>query len=87
MAIIEVETFELRSDVDAFLRDDAEFQTWSYVERPGILRRTLARDRDEWAIFTWWSMVPLEPDGAVMARWRSHIEERTYVRRVYVTQD
>jgi hypothetical protein len=42
---VEVEQFELAKDVedDEFARRDAALQSWSYVHRPGLVRRTTAR--------------------------------------------
>ena len=47
MGFIEVEEFALAGvGADEFARLDAELQAWTYVNRPGVLRRTTARSED-----------------------------------------
>lgn len=48
MGYVEVEAFELAPGIDEreFARRDAELQTWSYLHRQGLLRRTTARNQD-----------------------------------------
>jgi len=48
MAILEVETFTLNPDIDApaFRALDEQMQEWCYVNRPGLARRTTARNDD-----------------------------------------
>jgi hypothetical protein len=48
MAVLEVETFTLTSGTDsvAFRNLDEQMQEWCYVNRPGLARRTTARNDD-----------------------------------------
>ena len=48
MAVLEVETFALTSGFDpvAFRNLDEQMQEWCYVNRPGLARRTTARNDD-----------------------------------------
>ena len=48
MAVLEVETFSLNPGVDAshFRNLDEQMQEWCYLNRPGLARRTTARDED-----------------------------------------
>jgi len=48
MAILEVETFTLNTGVEAlaFRALDEQMQEWCYVNRPGLARRTTARNDD-----------------------------------------
>lgn len=48
MAILEVETFSLNPGVDAshFRNLDEQMQEWCYLNRPGLARRTTARNED-----------------------------------------
>jgi hypothetical protein len=48
MGYVEVEQFALASGIDdaEFARRDAALQAWSYVHRPGLVRRTTARGED-----------------------------------------
>jgi len=48
MAVLEIETFALVPGVDAaaFRALDEEMQEWCYLNRPGLSRRTTARNND-----------------------------------------
>jgi hypothetical protein len=48
MAVLEIETFALHSGVEtsAFRNLDEQMQEWCYVNRPGLARRTTARNDD-----------------------------------------
>lgn len=48
MGVLEVETFALTSGFDpaAFRNLDEQMQEWCYVNRPGLARRTTARNDD-----------------------------------------
>ena len=48
MAVLEVETFTLTPGTDsvAFRNLDEQMQEWCYVNRPGLARRTTARNDD-----------------------------------------
>ena len=48
MAVLEIETFTLAVGIDAatFRSLDERMQEWCYVNRPGLARRTTARNND-----------------------------------------
>ena len=48
MAVLEVETFSLKPEIDAlaFRALDEAMQEWCYVNRAGLARRTTARNED-----------------------------------------
>jgi hypothetical protein len=55
MAVLEVETFTLSPGVDAaaFRALDEQMQEWCYVNRPGLARRTTARnDNGSYVVIT-----------------------------------
>lgn len=53
MAAFDIVTFSLRPEIshDAFIEIDARMQEWTYVNLPGIMRRTVARNsHDQWIV-------------------------------------
>jgi hypothetical protein len=64
--VIEIVTFQLRpgADVDAFLATDGRVQTEVAYQRPGLLRRTLARADDRWLVLQIWASLQACDDGA-----------------------
>ena len=48
MAVLEIETFSLMTGIDAatFRSLDEQMQEWCYLNRPGLARRTTARNDD-----------------------------------------
>ena len=55
MAVIEVATFTLARDEDAFLAADKQMQTDFAYQQPGCVRRTTARGDDgHWLVLTMW---------------------------------
>jgi len=54
--VVEIFTFRLAPDAteQAFLEADAAVQTGFYYQRPGLVRRTVARSQDGWAVVVFW---------------------------------
>lgn len=53
MAAFDIVTFSLQPEVspDAFIKIDAQMQEWAYVNLPGIMRRTVARNTEgQWLV-------------------------------------
>jgi hypothetical protein len=89
---VEVEQFALAAGVGAeeFVGRDAAMQAWSYVHRPGLLRRTTARgDGGEVLVLTLHSgagapepLASRSPDDP-LAAFTAAIDASTYRRSVY----
>jgi hypothetical protein len=54
MAVLEIETFSLKPGIDAtsFRALDELMQEWCYLNRPGLARRTTARDHNSYVVVT-----------------------------------
>lgn len=52
MACFDIIRFELASSVseDEFRAADTEMQHWCYLNLPGIMRRTTARNQQQWIV-------------------------------------
>jgi hypothetical protein len=53
MAAFDIVTFSLHSEIshDSFIEKDARMQEWTYVNLPGIMRRTVARNSNgQWIV-------------------------------------
>jgi len=66
--VVEVFTFRLAPGAteQAFLEADAAVQTDFYYQRPGIVRRTVARSDDTWAAVIFWRTMD-DADAAAAA--------------------
>jgi hypothetical protein len=89
---VEVEQFALAPGVAAeeFASRDAALQAWSYVHRPGVIRRTMARaDHGEVLVLTLFAAgsapEPTAPGAAdePLALFTAAIDAATYRRSVY----
>ncbi len=93
MSAIEIETFVLRRDLsdESFTVLDEQLTEWSYLNRPGLVRRTTARSADHaWLIETWWNCAAdaeAECAGEVVDRWRESVDSATYERKIFLTLD
>jgi len=97
MAVIEVMSFRLAPGVEehAFFEADQQAQAEFFYTRPGLMRRTTARNVDgEWIVVTLWA----SPDDAgagdgasgrdsAFTRWTALREASTIVTRRYQTFD
>jgi hypothetical protein len=90
MGYVEVEQFALASGVDAeeFARRDAALQAWSYVHRPGLVRRTTALGEDgEVLVLTVFhgsaAPMPASSDADPLASFTEAIDASSYRRAVY----
>ena len=86
MEAIEFEVFALANGVsDAeFLAADSKYQEHCYVNFPGLLRRTTARDGESWAVITVWNRPPLDQLRSHAGdAWHSHLNSSTYRREVF----
>ena len=89
MGYVEVEQFKMAGGVDAeeFVRRDAALQAWSYVHRPGLVRRTTALGADGevlvLSVFHGAEPTPASPDAVVLASFTEAIDASSYRRAVY----
>ena len=92
MAILEVETFTLNTGVDApaFRALDEQMQEWCYVNRPGLARRTTARNDDgSYIVITLFGDATQSDaeyytnSNAVVASWSTAINESSRSLAVY----
>lgn len=92
MGYVEVEQFELARGLglEEFAGRDAALQAWSYLHRPGLLRRTTALgERGEVLVVTLFAggsaPGPAHPreDGGPLASFIDAIDASTYRRSVY----
>ena len=92
MATIQVTTFRLKdnSSVSDFLVADAALQEWTYLNVPGIARRTTARGKDDsWITVRLYADASQtgtdwfdSPDAAVVS-WRGLVDETSIESRDY----
>ena len=90
MAQIEIEMFKLRAELsdETFLQLNDVYQEWSYLDRLGLMRRTLARFDDLWMVETWWSITPapsLDRSDPQVATWEGARNPDTYRRMEFTT--
>ncbi len=92
MAEVEIETFRLRdpATVAAFLSLDAALQEWSYRNRPGLIRRTVARSDDGGFLVITLASAPADTPAATRESpendaWLALIEPASYETRRYRT--
>jgi hypothetical protein len=88
VATIEIETFALATGGDpaTFIVQDERFQAWSYVNRTGLLRRTLARgEAGRWLVLSVWSTPPATPDESSepWRSWRTAVDQSSYQRSTF----
>ena len=57
VSVVEITTFRLAAgaDVESFLRSDRRVQTELVPNQPGFLRRTTARDGEQWVVVVLWA--------------------------------
>ncbi len=57
VSVVEITTFGLAAgaDVESFLRADRRVQTELVPNQPGFLRRTTARDGEDWVVVVLWA--------------------------------
>jgi hypothetical protein len=96
MAVIEVLTFRTVPDVDEaeFLDADQQVQTEFVYAQPGVLRRTTARDGDDWLVLTMWgssgdadASARAARDDDTVSRWARNLEPTSVTTRRYHTLD
>ena len=92
MAVLEVETFTLSPSVDAaeFRALDEGMQEWCYVNRPGLARRTTARnDNGSYVVITLFADAAqavstyYKNSDAVVSAWSAAITESSRSVAVY----
>jgi hypothetical protein len=92
MAILEIETFTLNPGVEApaFRALDEQMQEWCYVNRPGLARRTTARNDDgSYIVITLFGDATQSDakyytnSNAVVASWSAAISESSRSLAVY----
>ena len=90
--VTDTETFALATGVSAeqFLALEDAIQSWSYLNRKGLRRRTTARGGDgQWLVLTWWDdatfAVGLDSmtNAPEVAAWRAAIDAASYRRASY----
>jgi hypothetical protein len=92
MAAFDIVTFSLHPEVspDAFIEIDARMQEWTYVNLPGIMRRTVARNpHGQWIVIQLFD--DLEQCGtgyfthqvAPVSEWSACIDHSTVVATAY----
>lgn len=92
MAILEVETFTLNPGIDAvtFRALDEQMQEWCYLNRPGLARRTTARnDNGSYVVITLFGDATqadatyYRSTDTVVAQWSASIVESSRTVAVY----
>lgn len=92
MAILEVETFTLNPGIDAvtFRALDGQMQEWCYLNRPGLARRTTARnDTGSYVVITLFGDATqadatyYRSTDTVVAQWSASIVESSRTVAVY----
>ncbi len=92
MAILEVETFTLNTGVEAlaFRALDVAMQEWCYLNRPGLARRTTARNDDgTYVVITLFGDASqsvadyYKSNDAVVTAWSAAINESSRVIATY----
>jgi hypothetical protein len=92
MAAFDIVTFSLRPEIsdDAFTTIDAQMQEWAYVNLPGIMRRTVARNpQGQWIVVQLFNEISqcgtgyfTQPESPV-SEWSSCIDHSTVVASAY----
>lgn len=92
MAVLEVETFSLKPEIDAlaFRALDEAMQEWCYVNRAGLARRTTARgDNGSYVVITLFEDASqahhdyFQHEDKVVRAWSSAISESSRSATVY----
>lgn len=92
MAVLEIETFSLTPGTDAatFRALDERMQEWCYVNRPGLARRTTARNNDgSYVVITLFGDISqadaqyFRSDHPVVTEWNAAIVENSRAVSVY----
>jgi hypothetical protein len=92
MATFDIVTFSLRPEIspDAFIAIDAQMQEWAYVNLPGIMRRTVARNtQGQWIVVQLFNELSqcgtgyfTRPESPV-SEWSNCIDHSTVVASAY----
>jgi hypothetical protein len=92
MAAFDIVTFSLRTEIsdETFIKIDARMQEWTYVNLPGIMRRTVARDaHGQWIVIQLFDDLTqcgteyFSRNESLVSEWSACIDHSTVVARAY----